>query len=109
MLLEVFRFLFLASLVCIPVDISNSVVGLYFCAITTGIKKYNSLIEKKKRKHYKLVFLTRSQLNGTEVLIFRVLVDLYITHNEFAFINNVSKEYDDMQETIKNLKTSAVH
>ena len=109
MLLEVFQFLLFASLVCIPVDISNSIVGLYFCAITAGIKKYNSLIKKKKRKHDKLVFSARTKLNGTEVLVFRVLVDWYISHNEFAFVNNVSKKYDDMQETIKNLKASTVY
>ena len=67
------------------------------------------MIKKKKKKHDKLVFLARTKLNGTEVLIFRALVDSYVSHNEFVFVNNFSKKYDDMQETTKNLKTSTVH
>ena len=67
------------------------------------------MIKKKKKKHDKLVFLARTKLNDTEVLIFRALVDSYVSHNEFVFVNNFSKKYDDMQETTKNLKTSTVH
>ena len=67
------------------------------------------MIKKKKKKHDKLVFLSRTKLNGTEVLICRALVDSYVSLNEFVFVNNFSKKYDDMQETTKNLKTSTVH
>ena len=67
------------------------------------------MIKKKKKKHDKLVFLAGTKLNGTEVLIFRALVDSYVSHNELVFVNNFSKKYDDMQETTKNLKTSTVH
>ena len=46
-----------ASLVCISVDITCSVVGLKICAITAGIKKYNSIIKEKKNKHDEKVLL----------------------------------------------------
>ena len=44
--ISVFAF---ASLVAVPVAITSSAVGLKFCAITTGIKKYKSIITKKKK------------------------------------------------------------
>ena len=37
-------------------------------------------------------------------LNFRDLIDLYIGHDEFVSVNNVWKEYDGMEEAIKNLK-----
>ena len=37
-----------ASLVGIPIGITSSVVGLNIFAITAGIKKYRSIIKKKK-------------------------------------------------------------
>ena len=40
-----------ASLVCVPVGLTNSAVGIKICAITTAIKKYKSIIKKKKKKH----------------------------------------------------------
>ena len=41
------------SLVCVPVEIMCSAVGINICAITEGIKKYKSIIKKKKKKHDK--------------------------------------------------------
>ena len=32
-------------------------------------------------------------------------MDSNISHDEFALINNLLKEYEDMKEGIKNLKT----
>ena len=37
------------SLIGIPIGITSSAIGLKICAITTGIKKYKSLIKKKKK------------------------------------------------------------
>ena len=43
------------SLVGFPIRIMSSTVGLKICAITARIKKYNSIIKKKKKKHDKIV------------------------------------------------------
>ena len=40
-----------ASLVGIVIGITSSSIGLKICAITAGIKKYKSIIKKKKKKH----------------------------------------------------------
>ena len=39
-----------ASLVAVLVGITNSAVGIKICAITAGIKKYKSILKKKKKK-----------------------------------------------------------
>ena len=49
-----------ASLVCISIEITSSAVGLKISAITAEIKKYKSII-KKKKKHDKIVFLGKSK------------------------------------------------
>ena len=55
------------------------------------------------------MLLTKTKLNSIEVLISKALIDSNSSHDEFVLINNVLKEYDDMKEEIKNLKTWAVH
>ena len=44
-----------ASLVGIPIVITSSAIGLNICAITAVIRKYKSIIKKKKKKHDKIV------------------------------------------------------
>ena len=39
----------LSSLIGIPIAIKSSAVGLNICAIAAGIKKYKSIIKKKKK------------------------------------------------------------
>ena len=45
----------LASLIGNPIRITCSVIGLKICLITTGIKKYKSIIKLKKKKHDKVI------------------------------------------------------
>ena len=92
-----------ASLVCVPVGITSSAVGLKICAITAGIKKYKSII-KKKKKHDKIVLLGKDKLNTIEVLISKTLIHSYTSHDEFVSINNVLREYNEMKT--KNPETS---
>ena len=49
------------SLVGIPIEITSSAIGLKFFAITAGMKKYKSII--KKKRHDKIVLLAKSKLN----------------------------------------------
>ena len=94
-----------ASLIGIPIGITSSGIGLKICAITAAIKKYNSIIKKKKKKHDEVVLLAKSKLKNIEVLISKALIDSVVSHDELVLINNVLKEYNDMKEEIKNLKT----
>ena len=59
----------------------------------------------KKKKHDKIVQSGKSKLNRIEVLISKSLIDSSISHDKFVLINNVLKEYEEMKEEKKNLKT----
>ena len=63
------------SLLGIPIGITSSAIGLKICATTAGIKKYKSIIKKKKKKHDKIVLLAKSKLNSIEVSICKTLID----------------------------------
>ena len=84
------------------IAITSSAIGLKNCAITAGIKKYKSIINKKKKTHDKIVLLPKTKLTSMEVLIYIKS----ISHDGFVLINNALKEYDDLKEKINNLKTS---
>ena len=93
------------SLVCVPVGITSSAVVINICAIIAGIKKYKSVIKKKKKKHDKIVLLGKEKLNTIEVLISKALSDSYISYEEFVSVN-VLREYNEKIKEIKNPETS---
>ena len=51
-----------ALLVAIPADITSSAVAIEIRAITEKIKKYKSIIKKKKKKHDKTMLLGKAKL-----------------------------------------------
>ena len=57
-----------ASLLGVPIGITKSVIGLKICAVAAGIKKYKSIIKKKKKKYDKIVLLAKSKLDSIEVV-----------------------------------------
>ena len=97
-----------ASLICIPIGIASSAVGLKIYAITAKIKKYKSKIKKKRSKYDKLVLLAKSQLNTTKVSMSKALIDSRISLDEFVLVNDMMKEYNNMKETIKNHKITRI-
>ena len=68
------------------------------------MKKYKSIIKKKKKNHDKIVLLAKSKLKSIKVLTSKTLTHSNISHDEFLLINIVLKECDDMKEKIKNSK-----
>ena len=82
----------------------SSSLGLKICGKIAGIKNYKSIINKKKKKHDKIVLLAKSKLNNIEVLSFKALIDSNISHYKFILINNVLKEYGDTKEEINKFK-----
>ena len=51
-----------ASLVGISIRITSSATGLKICVITSGIKKYMSIIKKEKKNHDKILLLVKYEL-----------------------------------------------
>ena len=76
-----------ASLVGIPIVSASFSIGLKIGAKTAAIKKYESIIRKKRKKHEKVLLLTKSKLKSLEVLISKALIDSVISHDEFVLIN----------------------
>ena len=50
------------------------------------------------------MLLAKPKLNAIKVLISKSLFDSNINHNEFAFLNNMLREYNDMKKEMKNPK-----
>ena len=92
------RCISISALVGIPIRIMSSAIGLNICVITAEIKKYKSIMKKLKKKHNKVVFLAKTKLNSIEVLISKSSINWYISHDEFASVNNVLKEFDEVDE-----------
>ena len=95
------------SLVCVPVGITSSAVGINIFAIIEGLKTYKSIIKKKKEKHDKIVLLGKDKLNTIEVLISKALIVSYFSHDEFVSVYKVLRENNEMKKEIKNPETSA--
>ena len=61
------------------------------------MKKYKSVINKKRKKHQKIVFPVKIKSNTIKALIFKVLMEPYVNHEEFVSVNNVLREYNEMK------------
>ena len=64
-----------ASVIGIPMGIKSTVVGLKTCAVTAGIRKYNSIIKKKRKNNEIIVSLARVKLSAIEALISKDLIN----------------------------------
>ena len=93
-------------LVWVPAGVASFAIGLKICVTTAGIKKYKSIIKKKKRKYHKIVLLGNDKLNTIEVLLSKALIDSYISHVKFVSVNNVLREYFELTKEIKIPETS---
>ena len=91
-----------ASLVGAPVGITSFAVGLKICAVTAGIKKYESIIKKKRKKHNHTVLLAKNKLNTIKVFISKALSNSCINHDKLVSVKNVLREYLEMKEENEN-------
>ena len=63
------------SLIGIPVSITNSAKAIKICVVISGIERYKSIIEKKKKKYDTTELLAKTMLNTTEFLICNALIN----------------------------------
>ena len=61
-----------------------------------------SIIKKKRKKRDKIVFLTETKLNTIEFSISKALIDSYINHDKFFYLNNMLRGYNEIKDEIKN-------
>ena len=95
-----------ASLNGVPVVIASSAVGLNICASITGIKKYKSIIKKKRKRHGKIVSLGKAKLDTIEPLISKAFIDSCISHEKIMSVNNALRKYNEIKKEIKNLQNA---
>ena len=71
----------------------SSTIGLNICTMTVRIKKYMSIIRKKKKKHDDLVEEKEAsmKLNSIEGLIYKAFIESYISLCRFDLITDVLK------------------
>ena len=61
-----------------------------------------SVIKKKRKKRDKIVFLTETKLNTIEFSISKALIDSYINHAKFFYLNNMLRRYNEIKNEFKN-------
>ena len=77
-----------------------------FSIIIKGIiKKLLKTTRNKKKKHNKVVILVRSKLNSIESKISEVLINNEISHEDFTTIINQEKNYRELKEITRMMKS----
>ena len=91
-----------AALVGIPVGTAGFSLTLIF-TIGTGINKsLLKVTKKRKKKHNKIIALSKSKLNMIDTLLFSALNDSKISHEEFTNIITEKNIYENIKENIKD-------
>ena len=82
----------------------TSIIGAQVgIASATGIvKKLLNITPNKRKKHDKILMLTKSKLNSIETLISQALIDPDINHEEFI---RILKEKDKNERMKENLRS----
>ena len=68
------------------------------------VKTLLNITRKKKKKHNKIIALTRSKLNIIEKLISQTLIDFEITHEDFSKIIYENDNYEQIIDNIRSVK-----
>ena len=85
-----------------PAGIASASFTLIF-SIAKGIAKILLKITRNKKKmHDNILMLAKSNLNSIEILIFKALIDMDISHEEFTLILNEKDKYDRIKYKITN-------
>ena len=90
------------SIIGAPVGIASASFTLIF-SLTTGIvKKLLNITRNKKKKHDKILMLTKSKLSSIETLLSQALIDMEISHEEYITILKEKDKYEKMKGNLKS-------
>ena len=87
-----------------PVGIMSASCSFAF-SITTGFVKKFLKAARNKKKHNKVVMLTRPKLNNIESKISEALANNEISHEDFITIINEEKKYWELKEGIRMMNS----
>ena len=90
------------SVVGAPVGIASAILPSIFSPTTGIIKKLLSITRNKKEKHDKILMLAKTKLNIIETLISQALIDMEISHEDFAAIFKEKGKHEKMKENKSN-------
>ena len=90
------------SIVGAPVGIASTSLTFFFCLTTGIVKKLLNITRNKKKKHYKILMLTKSKLNSIETLVSQALIDMEISHEEFIAILKEKDKYEKMKDNLRS-------
>ena len=82
-----------ATVIGAPSGIIEASCGFTFSITSEFVKKLLKTIEKKKKKHIKIVTLPRSKFNSIESKISKALMDNENNHEDFETVINKEKKY----------------
>ena len=94
-----------ATVIGAPVGIASASFSLVFSMSTGIIKKLLKTTRNKKKKHNKIVILGRSKLNSIESKISEALINNENGHEDFMTIINEEKNYRELKESIRMMKS----
>ena len=67
-----------------------------------SLQELKSQLQRKRRRS----FSGKDKWDNIEVLISKLLIDSYISHDEFVAVNDALREYNEMKKEIRNPETS---
>ena len=94
-----------ATVVGAPVGIASASFSLAFSISIEIVEKMLKTMQNKKKRQNKIVMLTRSKLNIIESKISEALINSEISHEDLITIINKEKNYREIKESIKMMKT----
>ena len=91
------------TVIGMPAGVASA--SLAFSIIKGIIKKLLKTTRNKKKKHNKVVVLVRSKLNSIESKISEALINNEISHEDFTTIINQEKNYRELKEITRMMKS----
>ena len=94
-----------ATVIGTPVGIVSAILSLTFLLSTGIVKRLLKTTRNKKKKHNKIIMLTRSKLNSIEGKVSEALRNSEISHEDFMVIINEEKNYRELKESIRMMNS----
>ena len=94
-----------ATVIGAPVGIVSASSSLAFLVLTEIVKKVLKTTRSIKKKHNKIVLLSRSKLSSIESIISETLINSEINHEDFVTIINKEKKHRELKESIRMMNS----
>ena len=94
-----------ATVIGAPVGIVSASSSLAFLVLTEIVKKVLKTTRSIKKKHNKIVLLSRSKLSSIESIISETLIISEINHEDFVTIINKEKKHRELKESIRMMNS----